>query len=152
MSSTASETGVKSNLRLRNGRFIINWAGPYQQCQVLKLPCELIQGSMSGFVCVFVSLCMQKNVCVHVCAVLCILMSVCEGVHKRVYLYRPLHVCVCVCVRVCVYVCIYIYWIIYIGYIGGLATTESWLYPIKSLWIVLEKTEGMVWLSCHIHS
>ena len=27
-----------------------------------------------------------------------------------------------------------------------LATTESWLYPIKSLWDVLEKTEGMVWL------
>ena len=30
-----------------------------------------------------------------------------------------------------------------------LATTESWLYPIKSLWDVLEKTEGMVRLSCH---
>ena len=30
-----------------------------------------------------------------------------------------------------------------------LATTESWLYPIKSIWGVLEKTEGMVWLSCH---
>ena len=30
-----------------------------------------------------------------------------------------------------------------------LATTESWLYPIKSLWDVLEKTEGVVWLPCH---
>ena len=29
-----------------------------------------------------------------------------------------------------------------------LATIESWLYPIKSLWDVLEKTEGMV-DSCH---
>ena len=31
----------------------------------------------------------------------------------------------------------------------GLATTKPWLYPIKSLWDVLEKTEGMVWPSCH---
>ena len=31
-----------------------------------------------------------------------------------------------------------------------LATTESSLYPIKSLWDVLEKPEGMVRLSCHL--
>ena len=32
-------------------------------------------------------------------------------------------------------------------FIHEFATRESCLYPIKSLWDVLEKTEGMVWLS-----